>query len=106
MIWYFLFFLEDEYLTTKQLAAVRFHRNHRLMGELFSDTVVPDTRSIVNNARLESLKMQAESLSVHQKKLEDEVQQLEINYTNKRTQFLEDAERFRRELKRVRKVCV
>ena len=29
----------------KQVAAVRFHRNHRLMMEVFSDVCVPDPRS-------------------------------------------------------------
>jgi len=36
---------EDEYITMKQLAAVRFHRNHRLMAEIFNDVVVPDMRT-------------------------------------------------------------
>lgn len=35
----------DEYITMKQLAAVRFHRNHRLMAEIFNDVVVPDMRT-------------------------------------------------------------
>ena len=92
---------EDEYLTTKQLASVRFHRNHRLMAEIFSDVVVPDTRSVVSSSRLEALKQQSKSLEVHQKKLEDEVCQLEAKYTNKRAKFLDDAERFRKELRKV-----
>ena len=29
----------------KQVAAVRFHRNHRLMMEVFSDVCVPDPRT-------------------------------------------------------------
>lgn len=96
---------EDEYITTKQLATSRYHRNHRLMREIFSDTVLPDIRSTVTMSRIESLKHQSASLLVHQKKLEDEVNHLEVKYSEKRSLFLEDAERFRRELKRVRAVC-
>ena len=35
----------DEYITMKQVAAVRFRRNHRLMMEIFSDVCVPDPRT-------------------------------------------------------------
>ena len=40
-----LTFYVDEYMTMKQVAAVRFHRNHRLMMEVFSDVCVPDPRT-------------------------------------------------------------
>ena len=40
-----LIVLADEYITMKQVAAVRFHRNHRLMMEIFGDMCVPDPRS-------------------------------------------------------------
>ena len=44
--WYFgLIFTEDEYVTMKQLAAAHFNRNHRLIQDIFSDSVVPDTRT-------------------------------------------------------------
>ena len=94
--------IEDEYVTSKQVSAARYHRNHRLMKEIFSDTMTPESHvSAVSVSRLESLKLQSKSLAQHQKKLEDEVQQLETKYINKKTQFLEDAEKFRKELKRV-----
>ena len=38
------FVYADEYITMKQLAAIRFHRNHRLMAEIFNDIVVPTAR--------------------------------------------------------------
>ena len=38
-------FFPDEYITMKQVAAMRFHRNHRLMAEIFNDVVVPDMRT-------------------------------------------------------------
>ncbi len=44
------FIFADEYITMKQLAAVRFHRNHRLMAEIFNDIVVPTSRSGERNA--------------------------------------------------------
>ena len=58
--------LVDEYITKKQLAAVRFHRNHRLMLEIFSDSKIPDTRSVVTNSRLVVLRKQVNSLLLHQ----------------------------------------
>lgn len=94
-------FLEDQYLTNKQISGARYHRNHRLMGEIYSDAVLPDARSTVTSSRVDSLRFQAQSLGMHQKKLEEEVLGLEAKYTRKRNQFLDDAERFRRELKRV-----
>jgi SWI/SNF-related matrix-associated actin-dependent regulator of chromatin subfamily E protein 1 len=92
---------EDEYVTTKQVSAARYHRNQKLMAELFGDAVVPDMRVSVTNSRLESLKMQSNSLALHQKRLQTEVEQMEIKYGEKRAQILEEAERFRRELKRI-----
>lgn len=82
------------------MATARYHRNHRLMAEIFSNSVL-DTRMSISLSRVDSLKTHAASLAVHQKKLEDEVCQLEDKYTGKRNQFLDDAEKFRRELKRV-----
>ena len=56
----------DEYITMKQMAAVRFHRNHRLMLEIFNNVSVPDTRTVVNKSRLQLLKKQVQSLTIHQ----------------------------------------
>ena len=64
-ITFFILFV-DEYITKKQLAAVRFHRNHRLMLEIFSDSKIPDTRSVVTNSRLVVLRKQVNSLLLHQ----------------------------------------
>ena len=58
--------------------------------------------SVVTSARLANLEKQAQSLAIHQKKLEEEVQQIENKYNSKKAKFLEDAEHFRKELKRVR----
>ena len=93
--------VEDEYLTTKQLSAVRFHRNHRLMGEIFSEYVIPDIRYPLSSVRLDTLKEQSKSLEEPLKRLEEEVAMLETKYINKRAKFLDDAEKFRRELRKV-----
>ena len=71
---------------------------------LFSVLSCCDT--VVTPSRLGNLEKQARSLAVHQKKLEEEVQQIENKYSNKKRKFLDDAEQFRRELKRVRATTV
>lgn len=92
---------EDEYMTMKQVAAVRFHRNHRLMMEVFSDVCVPDPRTVVSKNRLAILKKQVQSLETHKKRLDDEVKQLENKFELKKRQFLANSVKFRRELKRI-----
>ena len=92
---------EDEYITMKQVAAMRFHRNHRLMAEIFNDVVVPDMRTVVTKNRLSVLKKQVQSLLVHQKKLEEELKHVEARFEAKKKRFRDDAEKFRRELKRI-----
>ncbi len=45
---------------------MRFHRNHRLMLEVFNDSSIPDTRHVVTKSRLLILKKQVQSLQIHQ----------------------------------------
>ncbi|XP_064397946.1 SWI/SNF-related matrix-associated actin-dependent regulator of chromatin subfamily E member 1-like isoform X2 [Halichondria panicea] len=92
---------EDEYITKKQLAAIRFHRNHRLMLEIFGDTKIPDTRSVVTNSRLVVLRKQVNSLLLHQRKLESEIKGFDDVYKAKKRACLDNSEKFRRELKRL-----
>lgn len=94
---------EDAEFAAKHIATTRFQRNHRLIAEIFSETVVPDSKTIMTKPRLENLKRQVQPLMQHQKKLENEIQEMEERFEAKKRKIIQNSEEFESKMKELSK---
>ena len=93
----------DEGFSVKHVSAARFQRNHRLMQNILLDcSVVPSSRGIVTEQRLDVLCNQVQSLERHQKKLENELIEIEKKHVATKKKWKNSTNKFLGEMKRLR----
>ena len=79
----------------KHVSAARFQRNHRLMQNILLDAaIVPSSRGIVTEQRLDVLRNQVQSLERHQKKLETELIDIEKNHSETKRKWQDSTRQF------------
>ncbi len=91
----------DDNLSMRQVALMRYTRNHKLLNEIFNEYTVPDNRSIITGARMDQLKKQVNSLEMHQNKLKEELLGIEKKFDSKRQKILDSASEFESEMEKV-----
>lgn len=82
----------DNYFS-KQLAAARFQSNHRLINVLFSDTLV-DFEQPSDNDKLLACKKRVKSLTDYQKKLDDDIAEINERFNSKKAKIVDDGQKF------------
>lgn len=87
----------DEYFSAKHLAAARYYRNNKLVNDIFTETIVPESRHAFD-VKVQVLRRQVDSLTVYQKKMMDELQQIEERFQQKKHSLLESSEKFQNEM--------
>lgn len=84
---------------SKHLAAIRFNRNHRLINVILNDTVV-DTETTSDNDRLLACKKRVKTLTEFQKKVDDEIAEINEKFLTRKNKIIEDGRSFLAELNR------
>jgi len=95
----------DDGYSRQHIATQRYHRNHAYIAELFQDETVPDVRTVVTKQRMMVLQKQVQSLVNHQSQLEEELQNIDRNYEEKRKKHEEKNTTFLSEMKRLKEKC-
>lgn len=78
---------------SKHLAAARFQRNHQLINILFSDIVVHQEQPSESD-KLQACKKRVKSLTDYQKKIDDEISDLNEKFNLKRAKIIEEGKKF------------
>ncbi|KAF6216515.1 hypothetical protein GE061_000858 [Apolygus lucorum] len=96
----------EEAYSIKHVSYARFLRNQHLIQEIFSDSVVPDVRTIVTTSRMQHFYCKIQSLKMHQKKMESEVEQLVEKFETTKRKLNEASDAFQEELQKYCKRAV
>lgn len=79
---------------SKHLAAARFQRNHRLINVLFSEVVVDTEQQPSDTEKLNGCKKRVKSLIDYQKKIDDEINEMNEKFNAKKLKIVEDSKKF------------
>jgi hypothetical protein len=89
---------EADNFYSKQLAAARFQRNHRLINILFNETVVDREDSADLEKQQQNRLKRIKSLEEHKLKVEKEIAELEEKFSVKRARIKEESRQFETKL--------